>query len=93
MQQQRLVLPLLLLALAGTVVLAGSPLNVYTSCVMPDGVLGQCRSEPRVQAAPSDVQAGAVLELPIDMRLPCEDANRTCAEVGYIALREPRVNM
>lgn len=76
----RLVLHLLLLTWVSAV-RAESPLNVYTSCVMPDGVTGQCRSQPRVQAVPSDVQAGAALELPVDMRLPCADANRTCAEV------------
>jgi hypothetical protein len=77
----RLVLHLLLLAWASSAVLAESPLSVYTSCFMPDGVVGQCRSQPRVQAVPSDVKAGAALELPVDMRLPCADANRTCAEV------------
>lgn len=62
---------------------AVSPLNVFTACSTPDGVLGHCRGS-RLQAAVAADQApgaAAALELPIDMRLPCADANRTCAEV------------
>lgn len=72
---------LLLLAVWGSTVLAGTPLNVYQTCVTPDGVRGTCRQQQAVLAGPSDVKAGAVLELPVDMRLPCTDAKRGCAEV------------
>jgi hypothetical protein len=68
-----------LLLLLPTTCQAATPLNVYQSCLMPDGISGQCRNLPRQVAAPADVQAGAALELPIDMRLPC--TNTTCAEV------------
>jgi len=72
---------LLLLAAWGSTVLAGTPLNVYQTCIAPDGVRGTCRQQQAVLAGPSDVKAGAVLELPVDMRLPCTDAKRGCAEV------------
>ena len=70
---------LVLLLLLATNCQGATPLHVYQSCSMPDGVSGQCRSQPRKVTATADVQAGAALELPIDLRLPC--TNTTCAEV------------